>query len=574
MSGGGNKTEYVTTQSSTSAPAYAQPFLEFGLQEAKNNYQSGSPSYFPGQGFVDFSPQTEQALQGVETRALAGSPLQQAGVNQALATVQGNYLSTGNPIGAAQSSTADTLSGAYLAGNPTAAAQGQIGSAIAGGYLPTAANAAANNSITNTLGGQFLPLGSTAAAQNQLTNTIGGAFLSDPAQAQNALNTIVSGQAGAGNPTGAAQSELGSTITGNYLQNGQSAAAQGYLSNVLGGSAFGANPTSAAQENLAATIRGDYLGRANPYRDAAIEAAMEPVIANTSAAFSGGGRFNSGLFADALAKRGAQVAGQIGYQDYGAERAAQERAVNQALAQNNTMLGLQSNAANQALAQYEAERNRQMSGVGTALSNANANAALQSSAAGQMLSAYDAERARQLQGSSQALGAFNAERALQNSAASQALGAYGQERALQSNASGQALNAFDAERARQANAANLAYNAYGQERGLQQQMIGQAPSLAASDYADLAQLMNVGAAREQMAQNQLNDQINRYNFEQNLPATKLQQYMANVAGGTVGSTGTTSQPVFSNPTSQTLGALSTLAGIGQMAFNPLTGFLR
>ena len=253
MSGGGSKTEYVTTQSNAGAPAYSQPFLEYGLEQAREQYDSSKPEYFPGQTFVDFSPQTEQALRQTETRALAGSPLQQGAVDQAMATV-----------------------------------------------------------------------------------------------------------------------------------------------------------------------RGDYLGAANPYRDQAIQSAMEPVISSVSSAFSGGNRFNSGLFADALAKRSAEVAGNIGYADYGRERA------------------------------------------------------------------------------------------------------------------------------------------------MQQAMVGAAPGLAQSDYADIGQLMNVGSAREGMAQQALGDQVNRFDFEQNLPATKLNQYMAAVRGGTVGQTGTQTQPVFSNPTANTLGALSTIAGIGSM----------
>jgi len=255
MSGGGSKTEYVTTQQDVGAPAYAQPFLEFGLEQARSQYDSSKPGYFPGQTFVDFSPQTEQALRSTESRALAGSPLQQQAVDQATATV-----------------------------------------------------------------------------------------------------------------------------------------------------------------------RGDYLGASNPYRDQAIQSAMEPVISSVGSAFSGGGRFNSGLFADALAKRAAEVAGNIGYADY------------------------------------------------------------------------------------------------------------------------------------------------GRERGLQQTMVGAAPGLAATDYQDIAQLMNVGRARETMGQQALTDQINRFNFEQNLPASKLNQYMQAVRGGTIGSTGTQTQPVFSNPTADTLGSLATLAGIGASAF--------
>ena len=97
MSGGGSKTEYVTTQSNTGAPAYAQPFLEYGLEQAREQYDSSEPEYFPGQTFVDFSPQTEQALRQTEARALAGSPLQQEALGQAMSTVRGDYVGAANP---------------------------------------------------------------------------------------------------------------------------------------------------------------------------------------------------------------------------------------------------------------------------------------------------------------------------------------------------------------------------------------------------------------------------------------------------------------------------------------------
>ena len=70
--GGGGNTRQITQ--TTSAPAYAQPFLEYGLSEAKNIYQN-KPSYYPGQTTVGFSPESEMALAGTRQMALDGSPL-------------------------------------------------------------------------------------------------------------------------------------------------------------------------------------------------------------------------------------------------------------------------------------------------------------------------------------------------------------------------------------------------------------------------------------------------------------------------------------------------------------------
>ena len=69
--GGGSNTRQITQ--TTSAPAYAQPFLEYGLSEAKNIYQN-QPSYYPGQTTVGFSPESEMALAGTRQMAINGSP--------------------------------------------------------------------------------------------------------------------------------------------------------------------------------------------------------------------------------------------------------------------------------------------------------------------------------------------------------------------------------------------------------------------------------------------------------------------------------------------------------------------
>ena len=71
MSKGGGQTRTITSQ--TGAPAYAQPFLEYGLSQAKELYQSTAPEYYPQSTVVGLAPETEQALAGMRGMATQGS---------------------------------------------------------------------------------------------------------------------------------------------------------------------------------------------------------------------------------------------------------------------------------------------------------------------------------------------------------------------------------------------------------------------------------------------------------------------------------------------------------------------
>jgi hypothetical protein len=70
----------------------------------------------------------------------------------------------------------------------------------------------------------------------------------------------------------------------------------------------------------------------------------------------------------------------------------------------------------------------------------------------------------------------------------------------------------------------LAYGSAEAERQRQMAAVNQAPTMAAADYADIQKLANVGAAREQQQSAVLQDAINRWNYEQNLPQMKLQNF--------------------------------------------------
>ena len=71
MSKGGGSTRTITQ--TTAAPEYAKPFLEYGLSEAKQLYESALPQYYPGETTVGFAPESELALAAVRERALTGS---------------------------------------------------------------------------------------------------------------------------------------------------------------------------------------------------------------------------------------------------------------------------------------------------------------------------------------------------------------------------------------------------------------------------------------------------------------------------------------------------------------------
>ena len=106
------------------------PYLEEGFKRAESLYQAPGPNYFPGQTYVDFSPQTDLALKAQEARAKAGSPLMGQANTEMLKQLKGDYLDpTSNPF----------ITNLYnkLAGDVTSGVQSQFTSA---GRLGSGAN--------------------------------------------------------------------------------------------------------------------------------------------------------------------------------------------------------------------------------------------------------------------------------------------------------------------------------------------------------------------------------------------------------------------------------------------------
>lgn len=110
----------------------------------------------------------------------------------------------------------------------------------------------------------------------------------------------------------------------------------------------------------------------------------------------------------------------------------------------------------------------------------------------------------------------------------------------------------------------LTYGNYNDERNRMTSALGMAPQYAQADYNDAAMLGQVGAAREGIAQQGINEAIARHDYNQMAPNQALAQYMQMISGNYGGqSTGTTQQLIpQANPWMQGLGILSSVAGAG------------
>tara|TARA_R100001594_G_scaffold115075_1_gene149958 strand:+ start:3353 stop:4180 length:828 start_codon:yes stop_codon:yes gene_type:complete len=104
---------------------------------------------------------------------------------------------------------------------------------------------------------------------------------------------------------------------------------------------------------------------------------------------------------------------------------------------------------------------------------------------------------------------------------------------------------------------------YNRERAVMDAMATTAPQLGEMDYSDIAKLQTVGGAREELAERQLADAMQRYEFEQRKPYEKLREYQASV-GGPFGTSQSTITPLTKNPLMGLLSGASAGAGIYDM----------
>ena len=114
------------------------------------------------------------------------------------------------------------------------------------------------------------------------------------------------------------------------------------------------------------------------------------------------------------------------------------------------------------------------------------------------------------------------------------------------------------------------FGEYGAERGRQQAAAGMAPSMAREDYFDISQLGRVGTAREDLERLALQDEIARFQFAQQEPTQRVQDYMGILSGSAplVGGAGqvTASAPGGGLNPMGALGGAAGGAALGSMVF--------
>jgi hypothetical protein len=148
--GGGSKSETNNQLDPT-----VRPFVEYGLGEAKNLYQTTTPNYYAGQTYISPSAQTTSALSQAEARAMGGNPLLPAAQQQQQNVISGQYLQN-NPYfnqalaGAAQGATTNYMD-AIKAAQSGASQAGRYGSNVSADIQNRAANTLATT-LTNRAG--------------------------------------------------------------------------------------------------------------------------------------------------------------------------------------------------------------------------------------------------------------------------------------------------------------------------------------------------------------------------------------------------------------------------------------
>jgi hypothetical protein len=112
-------------------------------------------------------------------------------------------------------------------------------------------------------------------------------------------------------------------------------------------------------------------------------------------------------------------------------------------------------------------------------------------------------------------------------------------------------------------AGQLAYQNYANERQRQAAATMAAPAMAQADYQDIQNLLNAGQLREGYTGQQLQSDINRFNFLQNAPQQNLGTFLSSVYGNPLGRQGTQTTGGYQDASGlqQVLGTAATLGGL-------------
>ena len=112
-------------------------------------------------------------------------------------------------------------------------------------------------------------------------------------------------------------------------------------------------------------------------------------------------------------------------------------------------------------------------------------------------------------------------------------------------------------------AGQLAYQNYADERARQQAATMAAPGMAQADYQDIQNLLAAGQAREGYTGQQLQSDIARFNYGQQLPQQNLSAFLSSVYGNPMANLRSTTQSGTADTSTlqNVLGTAATLGGL-------------
>ena len=105
--------------------------------------------------------------------------------------------------------------------------------------------------------------------------------------------------------------------------------------------------------------------------------------------------------------------------------------------------------------------------------------------------------------------------------------------------------------------------------GVQLQASQLAPALAEQDYAGAQRMLQLGQLQERYGMQELQDAINRYNFQQQAPYRALQQFSSFLSGFPAGHQQVT--PSYTNPAASLLGGAALVSAFNQPQQAPAQG---
>jgi len=517
----------VTQQTNTAPWAPQQPYLQQAFGGAQNLYQNYTPQYYPNS---TYAAPTANQLQGLQTLGGLGQDFFTAGTP--FNSYYNDVLGTSNNL----------VNGQYLANNPAIQALlGMSGTNVGENNLGTGT---LQNLAGGGLSGYYGPQGELAALGGQNAAYLNPAFGSLAGLAAGGVPGLSGIQGLAGSSIAPSQAALAAGV----LPAGMD----------LGAFASGAmnDPRAILQNAGGRTLKSFASGaQTDPFLSNVAQSTLANVVPSIESQFINGGDLSSPQAAFATSQ--------------GASAALAPIISNALLQEQQNQLqagGALQNAFGNAALQEQAN---QLAG-GQALGNLGINA----SQALQNLSLNPAQLMGNLAlggaglQSQTGLGLGNQlvsgqglqQNALQG-AGNLSLGLGGLQLGAGSQLGQQALQGAGLQTQQLANAGQQ-YN-----QGVQQilQGLGMFPQTMQGLFGPAQMQAQAGAEQQQLNQGQLNDLINRFNFQQTLPYQQLGQFLGSV-GGNYGqaSSGSQSTPFYQNQPANIMSGLLGAGALGNM----------